>query len=222
MRILDAKIRWNERHGNDPEIMVLVNGNMPMMQERKYVKKNGLYYSESGGWVSLFSYHGPGDGYGGRSYRLKMMDGTEEILHGPFSSRPGVANAERMSDLYNSRLTPQGVPHPCGDVLFFTDEESFNRGWTAIHAAFTLPHLCKACELAKAYLLVKWMPQSQQSADLSKEQMECINHVLGRRKIHEPWDMFGNINPGVEFSFIPSLHESKLIKGTGLSHGVRT
>lgn len=115
MKLLKARVRWMEGYANDPTLEILVD-KMPELSDLRYQKKGTLYYAELDGYVNFFHYSGPGQGYGGRGFELKMADGSTEVLKGPFSSRSGVMNAAGFG--------------PCLDVSITDNPESFERGYT--------------------------------------------------------------------------------------------
>jgi len=79
----------------DPEVRVH-NISPPSMDQflftRKRVKGGALYWGEKNGFVHFFYYSGPSEGYGGRTFSIRMDDGTVAELHGPWSSRSAVMN----------------------------------------------------------------------------------------------------------------------------------
>ena len=60
----------------------------------EFERKGPLYfaYEESSGLVRFFFYNGPGNGFGGREYRLRMKDGSTAVLKGPWSSNSDAMN----------------------------------------------------------------------------------------------------------------------------------
>jgi hypothetical protein len=91
MKVLDAQIEWMWEYSNSPSIKVLVD-KIPNSSEFVYEQRDSCYFGENGGLVSYYSYRGPDNGYGGRHFKLKMKDGTEKTLIGPWSSRSSVMN----------------------------------------------------------------------------------------------------------------------------------
>lgn len=86
-------------HGCGLQIIVTVP---PALKERfdsaqdryAYEQKGPLYFAhdELTGLVSFFAYSEPGRGFGGAKFNIRLNDGTEKVLHGPWSSRCGVMN----------------------------------------------------------------------------------------------------------------------------------
>ena len=59
-----------------------------------YEERDGLFYAKDPrtGRVSYFHHTSPGNGFGGSTYNLKMVDGTTRALKGPWSSRAECMN----------------------------------------------------------------------------------------------------------------------------------
>ena len=91
MKILKMKVKWNEGLGNSPELQVLVN-RIPESDEMIYEHKDGLYFAERTGYVRFYAVSHSGNGFGGREFKLKMKDGKEVTLKGPWSSRSAIMN----------------------------------------------------------------------------------------------------------------------------------
>jgi len=53
-----------------------------------------MYVGRAGMFGAFFSYNKPGNGFGGRTYRITMEDGSTKDLIGPWSGRVGLINAE--------------------------------------------------------------------------------------------------------------------------------
>jgi hypothetical protein len=51
-----------------------------------------VYFAEAEGACSWYSYSRPGDGFGGRTFKLRMVDGTTENLIGPWASSAATVN----------------------------------------------------------------------------------------------------------------------------------
>ena len=91
MEILKARIDWNDGFVNYPTIRMLVD-KVPDHREMAYEMREGLYFAESGGYVSYLYWVRPDMGYGGRTFELTMKDGTKKYLKGPWSSNSMHAN----------------------------------------------------------------------------------------------------------------------------------
>jgi hypothetical protein len=92
MIILKAHVDWHEGWANFPSIALAVDS-LPKMDDLRYEERAGIYYAERDGYVSFFYWTEPGEGYGGRTFVLKMVDGSERSLQGPWSSNPGHVNS---------------------------------------------------------------------------------------------------------------------------------
>lgn len=97
-----CEIEWMLGYGNSPRLKIYTvkDWDFPMHKEHKYqfgkAPHTGVFWSETAdGVVSFFSHTG-GDknegGFGGAVFNLTMEDGTEKVLRGPWSSRPGAMN----------------------------------------------------------------------------------------------------------------------------------
>jgi len=68
------------------------NNVLPNITDFTFIRQGPIYYAERQGWCMFFSYSKPGNGYGGSHIPIKMADGTDKTLIGPWSSRAGVIN----------------------------------------------------------------------------------------------------------------------------------
>lgn len=90
MEVLNAKVDWNLRWANPPSLYLLVD---KIPDDLEYEQRGSLYFAEKEGFVNFFYYHVPDQGYGGRKFHLKMKDGSEKVLIGPWSSNSSAMNA---------------------------------------------------------------------------------------------------------------------------------
>jgi hypothetical protein len=88
-KILDFKVNWNENWDNAPSFVVVVD-----KSDNNFIfeEKDGIFLAVDGDFASFFFYKKPGQGYGGREFVLKMKDGNERILVGPWSSNSDAVN----------------------------------------------------------------------------------------------------------------------------------
>lgn len=91
MEILDMSIDWMEDWVNSPNIKLEVD-KIPELEELVFIRRGNLYFAEQDGYARLFSYQGPGEGYGGKEFKINMKDGSEKILIGPWSSGSHIGN----------------------------------------------------------------------------------------------------------------------------------
>jgi len=100
MHVKSGYLNWMEGWHNATGIHLLMDENeMPAISDLRYeeTKVNattGVVFAEKDGFVDYFCYNSDKNGYGGRTFNLKMKDGTEKSLKGPWSSRAGVMNAK--------------------------------------------------------------------------------------------------------------------------------
>lgn len=139
MKLLNAKINWNEHFMNAPDLQVLVD-EIPSLEDMVFTERNGLYLAIRNGFAMFFAYDGPSDGYGGRSFRLKMADGSIRTLVGPWSSRSSCVNA----------AFPET---PVMEVSLCANPAAFDLGYTFMAAACTLDFARKAVKKAHAHLV---------------------------------------------------------------------
>lgn len=121
MNIEDIEIDWHLGFVNKPRLVIHVpDGDMPFQDEYVYEKKGQLYFAEKDGYVSFFAYHGPGEGYGGRVFSLKMKGGSIEELKGPWSSRCSVMNGYGFPPSVEATIVEGGNKY--GGAVLVTDE----------------------------------------------------------------------------------------------------
>jgi hypothetical protein len=90
MKLIDIEIDWMEAFANHPSIKFIVD--KYEYPNYIYEEKQGLYYAETDGFASFFSYTAPGEGFAGRHFDITMKDGSKKTLIGPWSSRAGCLN----------------------------------------------------------------------------------------------------------------------------------
>lgn len=123
MKALAAKIKWWEGWGNDPVLELLIDC-FPLFAPFRFEKRGPIYYAELDSYVRYYAYRKPDRGFGGRHFPITMKDGTEIILKGPWSSRPGAVHARGFG--------------PCVSVSIVDDSDAFERGYTFIAGDVTL------------------------------------------------------------------------------------
>lgn len=138
MRILNAKVEWYKSFHNRPSLAVLVD-RMVKSNERVYVERENIHYSEVGGHADYFFYKQPGEGFGGRHFVVKMVGGIKKRCIGPWSSGAYGVNSVGLG--------------PIVDVAITEDEKTFDRGFTFYHGAITVPLAYEAAKLAGCHLV---------------------------------------------------------------------
>ena len=98
---------------NDWELKLIIPKNLWSVWDNNenflYENKKWAYFAEdpTTGRVRYFSYHGkPGEGFGGSTYHLPMVDGSTATLIGPWSSNSQAMNTIGMKP--SKEVTIQG------------------------------------------------------------------------------------------------------------------
>jgi hypothetical protein len=132
MKPVSCSVEWYEGYSNDPRLQIVID-EYPKGLRYEH-KQESLWFAEKDGYVSFYSWKGPGDeeGYCGRCYPITTINGEEVTLRGPWSSRSGVMN---------KYFTPQ-----CLDVSIKTVEK-LNSCWCA--GAVTLEFALEAIKLCE-------------------------------------------------------------------------
>lgn len=79
-------------YGNESlELRATVEGDRKDLNFR-FEERQGLYRAQLGDFVKFYYYTKPGNGYGGMSVDITMIDGSKRTLKGPWSSRAGCVN----------------------------------------------------------------------------------------------------------------------------------
>ena len=138
MIILDARVEKFKEYDNTPSLKILVD-KIPNRNDLEYTHRDCIYYAELDGYVSFFYYFRPDDGYGGRTFNLKMKDGSTKSLIGPWSS-----NSASVNKIFG----------PCVEVSITDDLNVWHRGYTFTGAAITLDKFKIACNIANATLAI--------------------------------------------------------------------
>lgn len=88
MRIVKAEVEWHHGYAN----LIIHVEDQPSADDFEFEERNGLFYAECNGMVRFYAYKKPGDGFGGHTFNIRMKDGTERALKGPWSSHAGAMN----------------------------------------------------------------------------------------------------------------------------------
>jgi len=128
-RILKMGVEWNAGYANPAELRVLVD-QIPDLSEYRYECRDGIYYAEKDGFVSFMFYSQPGEGFGGKTFKLKMKDGSIAILKGPWSSNSSSVNSRGFG--------------PCREIVATDDPEVWENGHTFFSGAMTLTAIREA------------------------------------------------------------------------------
>jgi len=130
MKALNAKVNWMEKYANEPHLEILVD-RIPSLEELLYdVKDEYFYLAEKDGYVRFFYYKQPDEGYAGHHFHLRMKDGSEVVLKGPWSSNSGTMNRVGFTPSIEASLTDEPA--------------AFERGYTFKAGAITVDFARKA------------------------------------------------------------------------------
>lgn len=91
MKIIKGRVNWRDRWANRPNLELLVD-KLCCIDEMIYSELDGFHYAEYDGAVHFLFNSDNHGGFGGRPFKLKIADGLEKTLVGPWSSRSSVAN----------------------------------------------------------------------------------------------------------------------------------
>lgn len=91
-KVTEVSVDWLDGFGNSPEFRVGMS-RIPKRHELVYRERGGTYLAILGDYASFLRYDKPGDGFGGRTFELRMDDGTTRKLVGPWSSNAADASA---------------------------------------------------------------------------------------------------------------------------------
>jgi len=160
MKILDMKINWNYKCSNKPRIQVLVD-EIPKIDDMLFSVNGNLYYSEIDGYVRFFYYNRPGDGYSGQIYHLRLDNGKQIDLVGPWSSRASV-----MNDV--------GFAH-CTEVSLTTEPETMIKGHTFFGGAMSVSVLREAMK--------KHLPDHELIVDLNNDE---TSYIVVKKGVTDP------------------------------------
>lgn len=153
MKLLDARVRWNEKWANPPEFQLLVD-KIPDAKEIPHIEHIGLYYGQEGGYVDYLYYDKPGEGYGGRKFVLKMVDGSYKEMIGPWSSGSYAVNGHGLHFKYKE-ARPEAEAVPCLNCSITSDPKVFERGHTFYSGNVTLTIAQEAAKMCECYLVME-------------------------------------------------------------------
>lgn len=107
-----VSVEWYDGFVNAPQLVVYADFDYEekydllfgqFVYEKRPAGLGHIYYAEYKGLVNYLYYAGPSDGFGGRTFELKMKDGSVERLTGPWKGSP-------------SSVVSAGFP-PCVDIV---------------------------------------------------------------------------------------------------------
>lgn len=112
MKITGIEIDWYIGWGNDPDIKIVVDEEPDWKNDFLFqkIKQNAFrgstsyyYWAESPSGLLRAYLHKPWDqeGFGGSGFTLKMLDGTEETIYGPWDCGTGMANSLLEHDYFS-------------------------------------------------------------------------------------------------------------------------
>ena len=129
MRVKSGYLNWMEGWHNGTDIHLLMDKDeMPsqkdlMYEEIKLGEHDGVVFAEKDGYVNYLFYNSDTKGYGGRTFTLKMKDGTEKSLKGPWSSRAGVMNSKGFTPCVDVTIeVSRHCLYSCAVTLAFLNE----------------------------------------------------------------------------------------------------
>lgn len=137
MKILAAKIRWNEGYCNNPDLEILVD-KIPELKDLDYDvtqvrygnEKSNLYLAIQDGYASFLSWSGKKNdgGYCGQEWQI-IVNGKPVTVKGPWSSRSGVMNKAFKTQVMEVSITD--------------DLQAYERGYTFCAGAMTVEKVLK-------------------------------------------------------------------------------
>jgi hypothetical protein len=157
MKILAAKVNWLYHYCNFPCLEVLVD---QIPQNFEYEQKGNLYFAESEGFCIGYYYSEPGEGFGGRVFPLKMVNGSVKELTGPWSCESSSFNKHFKKSV---------------DISITDSEINYNRGYTFRTGKITLEKAIEAADLAKTFL-VKIVGEEIYAPSVSSTRLEKPLH----------------------------------------------
>jgi len=143
-QILDARIKWNEGLGNEPDLEVLVT-RIPSLAEMRFEEPRKLcYYAEQDGFVTYFCDNPHNrQGYGGSVFELVMkQDGRKVALTGPWSSRASVMNMLGFT--------------PCTEAYMTDRPEDWKKGYVSIAGDVTKEMALAAVKKFCPGIIAEW------------------------------------------------------------------
>lgn len=140
MKALACEIHWNKGWANEPKAYILVDEIPKDLVYDVHIEERGaLFLGEKDGYVSYFSHSADLEkndgGFYGDCFTIKLRNGEEVTLKGPWSSRSGV-----MNKFFQTKCIEVGI----------TDEPSvMDRGYTYMSGNVTVDFLQEAIKLCE-------------------------------------------------------------------------
>lgn len=134
MKIISATVNWYRDYANSPRFNVVID-RIPELDELVFTQRESIHWAEKEGYVHYFSYTRPGNGFGGWSPTINMVDGSQKTLIGPWSSRASCANELGF--------------YPCTEVVLRRSEFDLRAGNLIVDRLF------ECAEMAKVYLVLE-------------------------------------------------------------------
>ena len=165
MKILAARVNYNENFDNPPRLEILVD-EFPEVQFEAKVDGDGVaYFGERDGLVQFY-FSDPRDksGFGGRSFTLAMKDGSEKVITGAWSSNSSYMNSLGFT--------------PSKEVTMTDSPEVWKRGYTFYAGHITLDLWNSALkEFCPDFHVVEVQTGSSFTPNTSAEQSLVIGKV---------------------------------------------
>jgi len=148
VKILKSRVNWMHYFDSDPIFEVLVD-KLPALSDMIFTEKNNTYYAEKDGFVSFYYYKGPGRGFGGHTFNIKLQEDNQIVqkcLKGPWSSRAGHINKIGFKS---------ALGFSCGDCIDLTNDVKVFQNRYTFHGGVALTEdlLVKCAELAGCFLI---------------------------------------------------------------------
>jgi hypothetical protein len=115
-KIVAIEVDPMEKWMNDPRITITVDS-LSKYEDFLWEEKNSLYFARAEGGRCAHLYK-KGDkqeqGFGGQHYHLNMVDGTQRVLKGPWSSNSTASNSMGFSLCEDVIIKDQSSKYSCG------------------------------------------------------------------------------------------------------------
>lgn len=99
-------INWHHGFSNLPEFELHLS--KPVTHNFRYLwyPESHYYYAEDGIFTAFYAYNGPGDGFGGATIPVKLVNGEIHELKGPYAGNVGYVNSQRLWQEYPGARQP--------------------------------------------------------------------------------------------------------------------
>ena len=114
---LQCAVNWYDDCSNYPVLEIMVD-QIPFLESMRFEHRHfdtqrDLWFAHKDGYVKFFAWSGPENegGYYGAEFLITLVDGSNVVLKGPWSSRTGIMNQFFIPQCIDAHLNTEDDPY---------------------------------------------------------------------------------------------------------------